>query len=186
MAEIKRALEGAWLIARQDPSAMSRFDLTVEGFWASFFAAVLAAPGWVVLVVDQYSRQGLGPNLGEVVLIETLAYAIRWIAFPLFALVLTQMLGLGRRYVPLIVASNWGSVLRVALLAAAALIGGFLPDPLGLTLAFFAGLVTLAYQWQIFRTALETTGLIAAGLILVDILLSVLIQLSADGLIQQG
>ena len=42
MADTKRALEGAWLIARRDPGAMSRFDLTVEGFWASFFAAVVA------------------------------------------------------------------------------------------------------------------------------------------------
>ena len=70
LADTKQALEGAWSIARRDPDAMSRFDLTVDGFWASFFAAVVAAPGYLLLLVDQYSAQGFGANLGEVALIE--------------------------------------------------------------------------------------------------------------------
>lgn len=186
LADTQRALEGAWLIARRDPTAMSRFDLTVDGFWASFFAAVVAAPGYLLLLVDQYSRQGLGANLGEVALVEVLAYAIGWIVFPFIALPLTQLLGLGQRYVPLIVAANWGSVLQVVLMVAVTLVVGVLPDSLRVTLALAAMLVALAYQWQVFRTALETTGLIAAGFVIVDILVSVLIQRSADGFIQPG
>jgi len=184
--EIKRALEGAWLIARRDPDAMSRFDLTVDGFWASFFAAVVAAPGYFILVADQYARQGLGANLGEVVLIEILAYAVVWIAFPVMALLLTQALGLGQRYVPLVVAANWGSVLQVALLVAVTLVSGFLPEGVGTTLKLTAMFLALVYQWLVIRTALDTTGLVATGFIAVDILLSEMIRRGADGLIQPG
>lgn len=184
LAETKRALEGAWSIARRDPDAMSRFDLTVEGFWASFFAAVVAAPGYLLLLADQYSIQGLGANLGEVALIELVAYGVGWVAFPLVALPLTQTLGLGHRYVPLIVASNWGSVLQVALLVCATIVAAALPEAMRVSLRLAVMLIALAYQWQVFRVSLETTGLIAAGLVIVDILVSVIIQRSADALIQ--
>lgn len=186
IADTKQALEGAWGIARRDPDAMNRFDLTVDGFWASFFAAIVAAPGYVILLVDQYSAQGVGANLGEVALIEFLAYGIGWIAFPLVALPLTQALGLGSRYVPLVVASNWGSVLQVALLVCTTLLATILPDSMRVTLALIAMLLALTYQWQVFRVSLQTTGFIATGLVVVDILISVLVQRTADAFIQPG
>lgn len=186
LAETKRGLEGAWAIARRDPDAMSRFDLTVEGFWASFFAAVVAAPGYLLLLVDQYSTQGLGAHLGEVAFIELLAYGVGWAIFPLAALPLTQALGLGHRYVPLVVASNWGSVLQVALLVCTTVVASVLPEPMRLTLALAAMLVALTYQWQVFRVSLQSTGLIATGLVIVDILISVLVQRTADVFLQPG
>ncbi|HMR30931.1 MAG TPA: hypothetical protein PKA13_07330 [Geminicoccaceae bacterium] len=184
LVDTKRALHGAWAIARRDPGAMSRFDLTVEGFWGSFFAAVVAAPGYLLLLVDQYAVQGLGANLGEVALVELLAYAAGWIAFPLLALPITQALGLGHRYVPLVVASNWGSVLQVALLVAFTVLATVLPEAMHVSLRLAVMLVALAYQWQVVRVSLETTGLIAAGLVIVDILVAVIIQRGAGALIQ--
>lgn len=182
--EIRRSLEGAWLIARRDPGAMSRFDLTVDGFWRSFFAAVIVAPGYLVLLASEYAEQGLGANLGEVVLIEALAYLVIWVAFPIMALLLTQALGLGHRYVPLVVAGNWGAVLQVALIVAATLVGSFLPEGGPAVLRLAALLVALAYQWQVIRISLETTGLVAAGFLAVDILLSEMIRLGTDALVQ--
>ncbi len=186
IADTQRALEGAWGIARRDPDAMDRFDLTVDGFWGSFFAAVVAAPGYLLLLADQYSRQGLGPEIGEAALIELLAYAVGWVAFPLAAMPLTQLLGLGGRYVPLIVASNWSSVLQVALLVCTTLTAAILPESMRVTLALVAMLVALSYQWQVFRVSLQTTGLVATGLVIVDILISVIVQRTADAWIQGG
>lgn len=182
--QIRRALEGAWLIARRDPAAMSRFDFTVEGFWASFFAAVIAAPGYFILLASDYAEQGVGANLGEVVLIEAVAYAVLWIAFPVMALLLTQALSLGHRYVPLVVAGNWGAVLQVALLVAVTLVGGFLPEGARTVLRLTAMLVALTYQWQVIRVSLETTGLVATGFMAVDILLAEMIRRGTDALVQ--
>jgi hypothetical protein len=50
-AEIQRALQGAWLLARGDTRGMGLFDLSVEGFWRSFAAALLAAPAYVLVLL---------------------------------------------------------------------------------------------------------------------------------------
>ena len=42
--QIARGIRGALLLARFDARGMEYFDLSVEGFWDSFFGAVLAAP----------------------------------------------------------------------------------------------------------------------------------------------
>ena len=36
---------------------MAHFNLTVEGFWRSFFAAVLVAPAYAILVGMQLSAE---------------------------------------------------------------------------------------------------------------------------------
>ena len=42
--EVLSALYGAYRLAWFDVSGMTFLNLTVEGFWRSFFAAVLVAP----------------------------------------------------------------------------------------------------------------------------------------------
>jgi hypothetical protein len=111
-----------------------------------------------------------------------LAYGLTWAAFPLAALVLTQLLGLTRNYVPLIVALNWASVVQVAVFLAAALIGFLIPGLLGgLILLVITGSI-LFYQWFVTRTALQTTGGVALLMVLVDLVLNTAINLSADRL----
>ena len=45
--EVTAALYGSWRLARLDPGGMAYFNRTVEGFWNSFFAAVIVAPGYI-------------------------------------------------------------------------------------------------------------------------------------------
>ncbi len=175
--EIERALFGAWLLARQEPSAMSFFDLSVEGFWRSFFAAVLAAPLYAVILVHEYSVTGLPASLGWVALVQAVGYVLDWAAFPLAAILLTRAVGLSHRYVPLIVAGNWASVLQVALFAAAVALTFVLPEPLGALLVFTALIAVLVYRWMVTRQALETTGGIALGFVVVDLLLGLMVEI---------
>jgi hypothetical protein len=183
-AELKSAFEGALLLARGDAAGMTRFDLTIEGFWRSFFAIVVAAPAYLLLLVDQYATTGVGAHIGGVIMIEALAYVIGWCAFPVAAIFLTRVLGLGAHYVSLIVASNWSGVLQVLVLAMAVLLGTLLPSALRGLLGLGALVAVLGYQWFVVRTALETTGTTAAALVAVDILLSMLVHEGADALIQ--
>jgi hypothetical protein len=184
LADVRRSLEGAALLARLDPSGMERFDLSVEGFWRSFSAALIAAPPYGVLLADRYGREGMGPHVGQVLSAEFLGYALGWIAFPIAALFLTRMLGLGARYVALIVAGNWAAVLQVGLLAAAVIVAGFLPESQRGPIALTVTLAAVAYQWFVVRAALQTSGLIAFGIVVVDVLLSVLLNLFTDSLLQ--
>ena len=79
--EIVSSLEGAWGLARRDPAALQRFNLSVDGFWNSFYAAVICAPGYLLLVAQQYVQRGSEAGAGTIIIVETLAYAIGWLVF---------------------------------------------------------------------------------------------------------
>ena len=180
--EVRRALTGAVLLLRGQPAGMGCFDLSVEGFWKSFAAALLVAPGYAFLLIEQYATTGLPADLFTVALVEIVAYAVGCVAFPIAAIFLTQLLGLGGRYVPLIVAGNWSSLPQVGFLLAALLVS--LAVPSARPMVFLAAtLAAVAYQWFVARTALQTSGLVAFGLVVVDVLLSIGISLTADGIL---
>ena len=178
-AEIVSSIYGAYRLARLDQTGMTHFNLSVEGFWRSFFAALIVAPGYALLVSERLLEDGdLG--LGRFALVEGAAYVLGWVAFPLAALFLTQALDLSRNYVALIVAANWAAVIQIAILLAGQIVGLVLPVVLAsLILIGITGAV-LFYQWFVVRTALETTGGIALALVVVDLLLNIMINLTAE------
>jgi len=178
--EVLRSLYGVYLLARMDPSGMGHLNLTVEGFWRSFFAAVLVAPAYAILVGLQVASEEEPVNPRLLLLTESIGYVLAWGAFPLIAIVLTRLLGLGRNYVALIVALNWTAVLQTALFLAVVLLNPLLPEILGtLAITLTTGAI-LVYQWFVIRTALETTGGVALMLLLVDLILTSMINMGAD------
>lgn len=181
--EILSSLYGAYRLARLDASGMTWFDLTVDGFWKSFFAAVLVAPGYALIVALSLQENPAPAPWIAILVVQTLAYAIGWVVFPIAALFATRMLGLGARYVPLIVAANWAAVLQMVLFLAALLFQAGFPGGFG---GLAVGVITVAilfYQWFVVRTALETSGAIALALLLLDLLLNALVSSLADGIL---
>jgi hypothetical protein len=183
-AEIERALQGAWLLARGETRGMGLFDLSVEGFWKSFAAALLAAPAYVLVLLEQYAVLGGPEHLAGTVVAEILAYACGWLTFPVAAIVLTRLLGLGGRYVPLIVASNWGAMLQIGLYTVVVIVTLVMPREVRTFGLFAATAAVLVYQWFVIRTALETSGGIAFGFVVIDVLSSVAVTRGIDGLLQ--
>jgi hypothetical protein len=176
--EVLSALYGAYRLAWFDVSGMTFFNLTVEGFWRSFFAAVLVAPAYAVLVGMRVPVAEL--NIALVFLIESIGYVLAWCAFPLVALALTRLLGLDRNYVALIVAHNWSAVLQMAAFLAVVLLGVIVPAALGTLLVTVTTIAILVYQWFVIRTALQTSGAIALMLLLVDLVITSIISAGAD------
>ncbi len=174
--EIARALTGAWLLWRTDPTAMRWFDLTVEGFWRSFFAAVLVAPFYVFMLTTDYMANGLPASLPLVVLVRSLAYVVDWAAFPLVAILLVRLFGLEHRYVALIVADNWASVLQAAALTTAVAVSLVLPMAVAALVVLGTFITVVFYQWLVARQALETTGGIAGGFVAADLLTGILVD----------
>lgn len=181
-AEIRQALTGMLMLARLDTGGMRLLDLTVEGFWKSFTGPLLAAPAFALLVADRYARTGLPAGLAAVVPLEAVGYCLGLVAFPIAAIFLTRLLGLTDRYVPLIVAGNWSTVPQAALLLAAITVANLAPG-LAALLVPLAGLAALAYSWFVVRTALATTASVAAGLVVVDVLMGVGIDRVMDMLL---
>ena len=56
VTEIAYALYGAWRLARLDSGGMGYFDRSIAGFWKSFFAALLVAPGHILLLVIEFDK----------------------------------------------------------------------------------------------------------------------------------
>ena len=178
--EVLSALYGAYRLAWLDVAGMAHFNLTVDGFWRSFFAAVLVAPAYAILVGLQVASGEEAIDPGLFLLTESIGYILAWCAFPLVAIVLTRLLGLGRNYVPLIVALNWAAVLQTALFLGVVLLGAVLPEGLGTLVMTLTTGAILVYQWFVIRTALETTGGIALMLLLIDLIITSMINMGAD------
>ena len=181
--EIVRSLFGAWWLAQMDPRGIGLFNLTIEGFWRSFFAAVLVAPMYAAITLHDLLQHPDLLDPGWALLVKMIAYALAWIAFPVAAAVLTRLLDLHRHYAVLIIAGNWAAVLQATALLVVLVIGLALPDLLAQLLLLAVTIAILFYQWFVTRTALRTTGGIALALVLVDLLLNTAINVSAERLI---
>jgi hypothetical protein len=180
--EVMHSLYGAWRLAQLDRSGMGHFNFSVDGFWRSFFAAVLVAPGYALLVAQDLIARPEAVSPAWAFVIETFAYVIGWSVFPLAAIVATQLLGLSRNYAAMIIAANWAAVLQIGLFLAAMALGFVLPALGGFLIVLATGAI-LFYQWFVIRTALDTTGGIAIALVLLDLLLNSAVSLTADSLV---
>ena len=182
LVEIRAALETAFRLVRGDAAAIDSFDLTFEGFIKSFFAAVLAAPFYIVLLSDSHDPASLTVSLPVLVAAEGLGYVVGWLAFPVIAALLTRFLGLSSRYVQLIVAANWVAALLIALFAAVLLVGWVLPAPAASALVLSVTIGALAVQWFVIRIGLDCGNGVAAAFLVIDVLVSTIIDLALDRL----
>ncbi|MBT3305705.1 MAG: hypothetical protein HN377_04410 [Alphaproteobacteria bacterium] len=175
--DIVAALYGAYRLARFDVSGHSYFDVSVTGFWRSFFAAVLIAPFYLLILHFRFAEFPDVPVFRFFAL-ETIAYVVAWIAFPLFMASLVREIKAEDKYIPYIVAYNWSAVWQNALFLPIELfaITGVLPSGAAGLLGLFALAAIIAYVWFITRTALNISGAAAAGIVGVDFLISVVIH----------
>lgn len=183
-AEVAHYLQGAWLLAQGNRRGIDFFDLSVEGFWRSFSAALIVAPAYLLLLLERYAATGWPEQTVLALFAELVAYVLGWALFPVVAIFLTRLLGLTSRYIPLVVAANWSAVLQVALYTAAVTISFILPGDLRSVLVLSTTLVILFYQGFVVRTALQTTTGIAASIVIIDILLAISLNRAVDGLLQ--
>lgn len=168
--EIQQYLTGAWRLMLGHGDGLKLLDLSVDGFWNSFFAIVLALPAFFVSWAGIANRLGVQPELYGSPLSIVLRLAIvdlgAWV-LPLVALAFAApRAGIGGRFVHYVVASNWGSVLVVWIMLPATLIRLFAPDLEGiaaaLSLLLFA--LTLVLSWRLTNAALDKGAAVATGL----------------------
>jgi hypothetical protein len=175
--ELVRSVYGTWRLAHLDPGGMVFFDATPEGFWRSFRVAVLLLP---IELLALGLRLGMHPSeagLGRIVAVDLVGYAVGWMAFPLAAHYLVVALGREKDYIAYIVAYNWSSILQmgvhIVVLTLAA--GQMLPELALDLLDWIVFAAVLYYIWFIAKTALRISPLPAAGLVVIDVMISFLI-----------
>jgi hypothetical protein len=180
--EVRLALAGTWRLARGDRGGLFCFDRTLDGFWRSFRAAVISYPLFLILLGMRVSVAEWQNSGGwRILAVETIGYVIGWVAFPLLMLTVTRYLGRAHRFFDFMVPYNWCQLPQIALFALVALaFAGGLLDPLSgagiVIVAYVATLIYECYVWYIARVALDTTGLAAVFVALLDFALGVVIS----------
>ena len=69
---VTNALYGAYRLARADTNGLSYFDNSNAGFWRSFYAAVLIAPLFLILLIIRFNVDDIGASAVRFYTIETI------------------------------------------------------------------------------------------------------------------
>ena len=184
-AEAWLALTGALRLARGDRGGLTCFDRSLDGFWRSFRAAAITYPLYLILLTMRVSVAEWQRSGGlRIVIVETTAYVVAWVAFPLIMLTMTRWIGRAHRFFDFMVPYNWCQLPQSALFV---LLGigsesSMLGSRAGASLDVIAAIATLVYEWYIARVALDTTGSAAAFVVFVDLVLGMLISQIAGSL----
>ena len=186
--EVRLALAGTWRLARGDRGGLFCFDRSLDGFWRSFRAAIIAYPFYLVLLAMRVSVAEWQRSGGwRILAVETIGYVIGWVAFPLLMLTVTQHLGRAHRFFDFMVPYNWCQLPQSTLfvLVGLAFESGMLGPRSAAGIGLVAVVATLIYEWYVWyiaRVALDITGPTAVFIAVLDFVLGVLISQVAGGL----
>ena len=105
-------------------------------------------------------------------------YTAHIISFPLLMIFLARHLRLEHNYVPYIIALNWAGVIQFLIsgLSVVLLYGGLLTTWIFAFASLILMILFLLYEWYVARVALEASGIVAAGLVVVKTLLTLVLQ----------
>jgi hypothetical protein len=183
LREVSHGMYGAWRLARLDPAAMAWFARGVHGVWRSFWAAVIAYPGFILLVSLLVPNAQWAESGGfRILLVESIGYVVSWTAFPLVILGFCRWLERDEESLAFITAYNWSQVLQTMLALFGLIAFRFLPAAAGMAIYVALLLARLSYEWFIARTALEAGGVAATTVVLIDLVLSELVAQIAQSL----
>jgi hypothetical protein len=180
-AETAAALYGCAKILRWNADGLNYFNATLQGFWRSYIAALALAPIYAFLIFADFPSSR---DLARAIPVEISAYVMGWVAYPLAMTRLAGFLGKGQRYFSYMVAYNWFRIVQslallpIALLSLLGLVSEAVAGALGSALL----MAMLTYDWFLAREGLKLDGMAAAGLVVLDLVLSLFINALAKSL----
>lgn len=185
LSEILRSLYGAYRLARFDAGGLAFLDSTIGGFWRSFFAAVLVAPLYVIMLDGRLATGTIDGSPARFLAVEMIAYVIGWVAFPLVLTAVVRPIDRERHYLRYVVAYNWAAVWQNAVYLPLAILSlyGILPDGPATFFMLVVFVAVLVYLWFVARVGLDIPGPLAVSLVALDLGLSFLVEAVAERLL---
>ncbi|MBF0373935.1 MAG: hypothetical protein HQL39_11015 [Alphaproteobacteria bacterium] len=176
LRDLLAAIYGALRLARLDPSGLAFFDNTEDSFWRSFWAAVVVAPGYILILGLHLIRQPEDDPF-RYLAVQSIAYVIGWVAFPLAMVHISRLLDREDKLFRYIAAYNWFHLVRTAILVPLALLSATaVPEGALAFLSLIVLAALLMYDWFIASRALEIDMMFASGLVFIDLFLGFMID----------
>lgn len=176
LSEIAASVQGAVRLLKRDTTGLSSFNMTPEGFWRSFYAIAFVLP--ISLLIELVLAPAESATVASQLMRSSANLCLQWVGFAALALILSRLFDLESRYMSLVTVYNWCSIVAAALVGLPTLfvVAGIFNLAAGQFIAFSASLFTLYYMWYVARSALQTTGMIAAAFVGLDFVLSLTVN----------
>jgi hypothetical protein len=182
--EVRSALTGVVDLAKGDIIGLAYFENSPRALWRSFWAAVIVAPAWVLLLALQDQPMPAGPL--KMIAVQVIEYVLLWTTFPLVLHEILSRTGQLDRFCLYIAIRNWASVIETPAMLFATAFAIAVPYDLAQLVPLFVMVSIFAYEWFLARVGLGVGLGAAAGVAALDFLLSVTIQLTGDLMLGVG
>lgn len=161
--EAAHGVYGAWRLLHFDRSGLGHFRATPEGFWNSFWVALIALPAEAImslLVLAALPETAPEASLGRVTLVFVPIFAVRWLTYLAVIAELPETILRHEYFVTYAIAYNWSQVIRIAILLPAVAIfavDGVDGSGWGFAIFYAAQIGLWVYSWVIARIALDAS-----------------------------
>jgi hypothetical protein len=184
--EIQQYLRGAWRMMLGKADGLRELDLSVDGFWNSFFAIVVALPALIVnwvTIADSYGDLAIDFNDRFAIFIRLGIIDLAAWVLPLAVLAaVARTARLADRYVHYVVASNWTTAIVAWLMVPPAALLLILPDDTDV--AWFLSMVIFIasqiFVWRMTNVAIGKGATVASavygGMLAASIVVLVVLQ----------
>jgi hypothetical protein len=171
-AELKAGLRGAFMLIRGKPDGIALMPVSARGAALSFWAMVLCLPLFLVL------RLVLGetPFSTRTLVAELSGFVAGWVGYALATLPMALAAQRGPLWPRFLATYNWISLLQYGLILALSVVSGGLPSWAGQGIELAILGYALWLQWFATGLALKITGARAAGFVLLDLVLGLMLS----------
>lgn len=179
------AVLGALKLARFDVSGLKLMDASRDGFFNSFWAAAIIAPFFILFLSFKWQTGFVETNIIRFGVIETAVYVISWVLFPLIMIDVCKRFGWQTNYFAYGTARNWTVLIQNSLYLPIAMadVAGLLEVSASAPILQIVFIYMLIYSWFVARGALGISGLAASGVVALDLVIAILINIPADMLL---
>jgi hypothetical protein len=176
--EVLAGLRGALMLARGRAEGIMLMPLTAEAARRAYWAAVFCLP--IFLAVRLLS--GVTPLTARGITAEIIGFVVSWAGYSLATLPMVVATGHGALWPRFLATWNWVSLVQYLFIVPISLLASLLPGWLGQGVNL-AGLGYLLWlQWFATGLSLRLGGALAAGLVLLDLILGSVVSSFASGL----
>lgn len=178
-------VHAAALLARGRPEGVRLVGDDMQGAARSFWAVALCVPAFACLRLIDWTEGGVPAHPAHDFAADFAVFLLGWLAFAIVSHKLAARIGRADRWPRFIALWNWCNVVQYTLLVGAGLPGLFgAPEIVSQTAELVAIGWSLWLEWYAARLTLGLRPLAAAGVVLLDVSVGLLIAALAGDLTQ--